>query len=122
MPRRQSSVPDDDSYDSNPESTPDAREAQLIYYADQLAERQLREGTASAQVITHFLKLGSSRERIEQEKLRVAIELDKAKATHLASQEDQAQMFANAIRAMSMYQGRGDPDQEAGGEDAQDVY
>lgn len=81
----------------------------MISLADQLAERQLREGTASAQVITHYLKLGSSRERLEQEKLGLETELVKAKTEQIAAQQKSEEMFAKAIEAMSMYQGRGRP-------------
>ena len=52
-----------------PALTPEARENQLISLAVDLAEKQLQEGTASSQVITHYLKLGSMRERLEREKL-----------------------------------------------------
>ena len=50
-----------------PALTPEARENQMISLAVDLAEKQLMEGTASSQVITHYLKLGSTKERIEKE-------------------------------------------------------
>ena len=53
-----------------PATTPDGRENQLISLASDLAEKQLVDGTASSQVLTHFLKLASSRERLEQERLQ----------------------------------------------------
>lgn len=77
----------------------------MIELADRLAERQLREGTASAQVITHFLKLGSSRERLEQEKLTLETELVKAKTEAIAGQQRQEELFSEAIKAMRAYQG-----------------
>lgn len=77
----------------------------MINLADQLAEKQLREGTASAQVITHYLKLGSSRERLEQEKLALETELVKAKTKQIADQQRQEELFAEAIVAMRSYQG-----------------
>ncbi len=77
----------------------------MIELADQLAERQLRDGTASAQVITHYLKLGSSRERLEQERLEADIKLSQAKADMLAGQQRQEELFAEAIKAMRAYQG-----------------
>ena len=107
MPRRKESSSDDIPTRRRPATTPDARETQMIALADQLAEKQLREGTASAQVITHFLKLGSSRERLEQEKLSLETELVKAKTDQIAAQQKSEAMFAEAIKAMSMYQGRG---------------
>jgi hypothetical protein len=77
----------------------------MIDLADQLAERQLREGTASAQVITHYLKLGSSRERLEQEKLSLETELVKAKTEAIAGQQRQEELFLEAIRVMRAYSG-----------------
>lgn len=77
----------------------------MIHLADKLAEKQLREGTASAQVITHYLKLGSSRERLEQEKLALETELVKAKTDQIANQAKTEELFANAIIAMRSYQG-----------------
>lgn len=81
----------------------------MIDLADQLAERQLREGTASAQVITHYLKLGSSRERLEQHKLSLETELVKAKTEAVAGQQRQEELFAEAIKVMRAYQGGTSP-------------
>jgi len=77
----------------------------MIELADYLAERQLREGTASSQVIVHYLKLGSSRERLEQQKLALETELVKAKTDQIAEQQRSQEMFAEAIAAMRSYQG-----------------
>lgn len=109
MPRRGDTPPIDPGSRRKPGSTPEARESQMIELADRLAERQLRDGSASAQVITHYLKLGSSRERLEQEKLAFETELVKAKTEQVAGQQRQEEMFAEAIRAMSAYQGRPSP-------------
>ena len=87
----------------------------MINLADQLAEKQLREGTASAQVITHFLKLGSSRERLEQEKISLETELVKAKTEQIAGMQRQEELFAEAIKAMRAYQGA--PPEAVSGED-----
>ena len=81
----------------------------MIELADQLAERQLREGSASAQVITHYLKLGSSRERLEQEKLALETELVKAKTEAIASQQRQEEMYKEALMAMRAYSGQSSP-------------
>ncbi len=88
-----------------PATTPDGRENQLIGMATDLAEKQLLEGTASAQVISHLLKLGSSRERLEQERLRHDIELAKVKTKQIADQARMDELFADAISAMRGYQG-----------------
>lgn len=87
----------------------------MIELADQLAERQLREGTASAQVITHYLKLGSSRERLEQAKLSLETELVKAKTEQIAGQQRQEELFAEAIKAMRQYQGGVEPTMDEDG-------
>jgi len=91
--------------------TPDERENQLVEYATDLAEQQLRDGTASAMVITHYLKLGSSRERLEQERLRGEIYISKVKAEHIASEMRTEQLMREALDAMRNYQGLADPDE-----------
>ena len=89
--------------------TADAREAQLIHLADSLAEQQLRDGSASAQVISHFLKLGSSRERKEQEKLELEKAKLQAQVDQIKALERQEVLFAEAIQAMRAYQGVSEP-------------
>lgn len=93
-----------------PATTPESRENQLIAAAVELAERQLTDGSASAQVITHYLKLGTSREKLEQEKLRNENELTKAKIEGLASAARIEDLYSNALQAMRTYQGRPEPD------------
>jgi len=56
-----------------PAKTPEARENQLVAMAVDLAEQQLLDGTATSQVITHFLKLGSTKEKIEKRKRELKI-------------------------------------------------
>ena len=91
-----------------PAITPDSRENQLINMAVDLAERQLEEGTASSQVITHFLKLGSSKERLEREKLEEENKLLRAKTENLQSQKRVEELYAEALAAMRRYNGQGD--------------
>lgn len=90
-----------------PGLTPEAREGQMVALAINLAEEQLRNGTASSQVITHFLKLGSTREKLERERLERENELLKAKAKALESQEKTEQLYREAIEAMKRYSGFG---------------
>lgn len=90
-----------------PALTPEARENQLISLAVDLAEKQLREGTASSQVITHYLKRGSIKERIEQEILEKQKELIVAKTEQLQSQKRVEELYANALNAMKSYSGGG---------------
>lgn len=89
-----------------PASTPDERENQLIAEAINLAEKQIMEGTASAQVITHYLRLGSSKARLENEKLRRENELLKAKTEALESQKDMKKIYSEALAAMRTYSGQ----------------
>lgn len=88
-----------------PATTPEARENQVIAMAYDLAEKQIREGTASSQVITHFLKLGSTKERIEKEILERQKELITAKTEALQSQKRVEELYADALNAMRSYQG-----------------
>lgn len=89
-----------------PAITPEARENQLIYLATELAEKQLKEGTASSQVITHYLKLGSTKERIEKEILEKQKELITAKTEAIQSQKRIEELYADAISAMRKYSGQ----------------
>lgn len=88
-----------------PALTPEARENQMISLAIDLAEKQLIEGTASSQVITHYLKLGSSKERLEKEKLEKENELLRAKTEALESERRTEELYADAIAAMQKYRG-----------------
>lgn len=88
-----------------PALTPEARENQLIYLATELAEQQLKDGTASSQVITHYLKLGSTKEKIEKEILVKQKELISAKTEALQSAKRIEELYANAISAMKQYSG-----------------
>lgn len=94
-----------------PATTDEARERQLVSYAVDLAEKQIREGTASAQVITHFLRLGTSREKLEQEKLRQDNLLLEAKTKALASTERVEELYRNALAAMRTYAGHADEEE-----------
>lgn len=89
-----------------PATTPEGRENQLVSLAVDLAERQLLEGTASAQVISHYLKLGSTRESLEQERLARENELLKAKVEQLASTKRIEELYQSALNAMRTYAGQ----------------
>lgn len=88
-----------------PARTPEARENQLINLAVELAEKQLQDGTASSQVITHFLKLGTTRERLEKEILQEQKELLKAKTEAMQSAKRVEELYKNALDAMRAYSG-----------------
>ena len=91
---------------ARPASTPELRENQLISLAVDLAEKQLREGTASSQVITHYLKLGTTFSRLEKEKLQHENELLKARTKSLQSAERIEELYAEAIKQMRTYSGQ----------------
>lgn len=94
-----------------PGLTPESRENQMIALAVDLAEKQLLEGTASSQVITHFLKLGSTKERLEKEKLEEENKLLRARTEALQSAKRVEELYSDAIAAMRKYSGNGDSDE-----------
>ena len=99
-----------------PAITPQQRENQIVNAAMDLAERQILAGTASSQVITHFLKLGSSREGLEQYKIEMENDLLVTKREILESEKRTEELYREALKAMSMYQGNepeeDDPDDD----------
>lgn len=96
-----------------PALTPEAREQQLISLAVDLVEKRLREGTASSQETTHFLKQATSKYRLELQNLELNKALTEAKAEALRSQKRSEEMFAEAIKAFRSYSGQGgDQDEE----------
>lgn len=87
-----------------PATTPEQQENRLIAAAVDLAAKQLEEGTASAQVITHFLKLGSSREKLEQEQLSRRNELLQAQREALEAAGRIEELIGAAVTAFKSYQ------------------
>lgn len=90
---------------SHPAATPEERENQLISLAFDRAEQQLRDGTASSQVITHFLKLGTVKAEYEVEKLKKENALLEAKTDAIESTQRIEALYADAIEAMKKYRG-----------------
>ena len=96
-----------------PPLTPEARENQLISLAMDCAEQQLMDGTASSQVITHFLKLGTAKYQYETEKLKHDTELVKAKTTSIEKADKIEALYTNALAAMKRYSGlHGEEDED----------
>lgn len=95
-----------------PALSPETKENQMISLAMDLAEKQLMEGTASSQVISHFLKLGSTKERLEKEKLLEENKLLKARTEALQSAKRVEELYADAIAAMKRYSGNGRCDED----------
>lgn len=93
-----------------PALTPEARENQMIALAVDLAEQQLMEGSASSQVITHFLKLGSTKEKIEKDILEKQKELITAKTEAIHQTQKSDEMYKEVLQAMLTYSGQGADD------------
>ncbi len=96
-----------------PALTPEARENQMIAYAVDLAEQQLLDGTASSQVITHYLKLGSMRERLERERLEEENKLLRAKTEALQSTKRMEETYEKVLEAIKVYSGHGVDSEES---------
>lgn len=103
---------------TRPALSVEARESQLIALAEDLAEQQLRDGTASSQLITHYLKLGSTRERLEKKLLAEQVELASAKKDNIRAQARQDELYEAAMKAMQRYNG----DMEDEEYENEDVY
>lgn len=88
-----------------PAMNDEARENQMIALAVNLAEKQLMEGTASSQVIVHYLKLGSMREKIEKEILEKQKDLIDAKTESIKSAQRIEELYSQALNAMREYSG-----------------
>ena len=90
---------------SRPPTTPEALDNRLINLASNQAELQLIEGTAPAPVVLHFLKMGTERYKLEQEKLRRENLLLERKAEQIESSIRVEELYSEAINAMRRYQG-----------------
>ena len=112
MPKKKETTTNNTAKKIRPATTPEARENQLISLAVDLAERQLLEGTASSQVITHYLKLGSTKEKIEREILEKQKMLIEAKTENLQSSKRIEELYTNAINAMKSYSGQNNSSDE----------
>ena len=89
-----------------PAITREARESQMIALAEDAAERMIREGSASSQIIVHYLKLGSTREQVEQRKLELEADLRAKQVESLESAARVEEMYKEALDAMRNYQGQ----------------
>lgn len=98
-----------------PALTPEAREGQMISLAMDLVEDRLRNGTASSQETTHFLKIAANK-KLDELNVRLAekeLELKEAKKQAIYSAERVEQLYTNALKAMQRYSGHGDEDDES---------
>ena len=106
MAKRTKTTSKDTQKKMRPATTSEARENQMIALAVDLAEKQLIEGTASSQVITHYLKLATTKEKIEREILEKQKELIVAKTENLQSAKRIEELYSNALKAMQNYSGQ----------------
>ena len=111
MAKAKTQTPSEPSPKNRPALDPEARQNQLIALAVDCAEQQLRDGTASSQVITYYLKQGSMRERLENERLREENKLLRAKTEAIQSEKRSEELIEEALKAFRNYAGHGDPDE-----------
>lgn len=100
---------------TRPPLTPEAQENQMISLAMDLARKQLQEGTASSQVITHFLRLGTEKERLERVNLEKEIMLKSAKTDAIENAAKMDELYEKALIAFTQYKG-GNQQEEYEGE------
>lgn len=93
---------------TQPLRTPEGRMNQLISLAVDLAEKKLKDGTASSQIISQLLSLATTKAQLELEKLRTDVEVGNAKIKQIESNEDIKILYEQALSAMKDYQGSGD--------------
>jgi type I restriction-modification system DNA methylase subunit len=93
----------DEDKGARPSTTPEGREQQLIALAVNLAEKQLRDGSASPSVINHYLKMASRREVLERDILEKQSKLIDVKAQSIVNDKDQEQFAKAALEAMRKY-------------------
>lgn len=105
-------IKDTSNHSRSKATTPEARENQMIALAMDLVERRLREGTASSQETTHFLKLASTKNRMEIEMLELQKELVAAKTEALQTSKHIEEMYAEAMNAFRSYSGQDVPEDE----------
>jgi hypothetical protein len=108
VPRGKTNIPktDGEQRKRKPALSPEARENQMIALAMDLAEQRLRDGTASSQEVTHFLKLASSKERLEKEIMEKQKALIEARTNAYASSDEIKALYADAMAAFRSYNGQ----------------
>lgn len=110
MAKVKDKTPSNPSPRNRPALDPDARQNQLIALAVDCAEKQLRDGTASSQVITYYLKQSSREMQLKIEQQEEEIKLLRAKTEQLKSEKRSEELIEEALKAFKNYAGQGDPD------------
>lgn len=95
-----------------PARTPKQRENQIINLVMDVVEQKIIDGTASSQILCHFLKLATEKERLENDKLRGELELAKARVRQIDMQEDLKSLYEGAVSAMRGYRSTNENDEE----------
>lgn len=88
-----------------PARTVEGREQQMMALAMDLAEKKLRDGTASNMLICHFLKLATVQAELDKENTKADVELKKAKVKSIQDQKNMEETYEKAIEALKTYQG-----------------
>ena len=97
-----------------PAESSEEQENRMISLAMALAEKKMIDGTASNQMICYYLRLGSSEERLKRQMMEKQKELIDAKTETLKSAQRTEELYANALKAMRRYGGRGEEDDDEG--------
>ena len=113
MGKTRTTMSSDSPKKMKPALSPEAREDQLIFLATNLAEQQLLDGTASSQVITHYLKLGSTKERLEKEKLETENKLLQQKIENMKADQKNEAFYDKVLTYMKAYNGLGSIEEDA---------
>lgn len=82
---------------------PESRENQMVGLAVDLAEKQLIDGTASAAVITHYLRLGTEKAKLDRLKLEKEVALISAKAASIEASHDNESLAKQVMESMKSY-------------------
>lgn len=106
----------------SPAMSKEGHDNRMISLANKCAEEQLRKGTASSQIICHYLKMGSEKERLAIEREKAELDLLKAKTKSIESADRMNEMFTQALKVFSSYRGEDDDGYGEDGEDEEDIY
>jgi len=122
MGRRKKSTESGQETKLRPALSPEAWENRQIYLANRLAEQQLMDGTASSQVITHFLKLGTVKAQYEVEKLKAETAKAEAQAEAIKAGKRDAELLEKAMKCFSLYRGKENEDDEGFDDEYEEDY
>lgn len=122
MGRRKKSTESGQEVKLRPALSPEAWENRQIYLANRLAEQQMIDGTASSQVITHFLKLGTTKNQLEIEKLRAETAKANAQAEAIKASKRDAELLEKAMKCFSMYRGKENEEDEEFNDEYEEDY